>query len=505
MNRKSSARMPGYAELLTRGVDLDALLGEHLAATGPDGIRALAEAVNRIPMPLTQAESRRPLAPATSHTLVETVGALEALDSALYAKQAEYALAYEESLAADRKASNVRIKNPGWGAGAEIALALHLSPREGTGFTNTARLLVNDFPHTLDGLRTGALTRKQARVVAGACRELRQDTRRLIDGLLWEDTHNCFAAGTQKLKELISYWAKILEATDQEDSEAKARKERGISLWQVDAHRVRLSGLLPLEQGAAIAQVLAREVDRARSRPGEDRNQGQLRADILYESLTGLRADGGIPVNLGLVMSAETFTGESLEPVLIPGHGYLSAARGRELLAGKPEETLRSWVRSLWMDAQTGNLVAMGSKARRFTGNLKKQVMVRDQYCRTPYCNGKIEDIDHVVQVRRNGETSADNASARCKRCNQTKEAPGWVEVPVPGERHTIKITTPSGHSYLSVAPPLPGFSNQAILRVRQKQLKNRARDRAMNRLKGRSPGAAPPTETGPPVPPPPW
>lgn len=484
MRSNPSAGTPGYAELVEQGVDMAALFAEHLVASGSVEIRGLAAAVNQIPVPRFQVGIRQRFAPEESHGLVETVSALECLDSALFAKQAEFTLAYEESLAADRRAQNIRVKHPGWGAAADIAMALHLSPRDGTRFANTARLLVEDFPRTLQGLRSGALNRNQARVVASECRRLRKETRRLMDGLLWEETHNCFDIGTQKLKELISYWAQILEASAEEDSEEKARKERGISVWQVDAHRVRVSGTFPLEQGVAIAQVLAREADRAQSLPGEERNQAQLRADILYETLTGLRACGGIPVSLELVMSAETFTGESIEPVLIPGHGFISAGRARELLAGKPGETLKSWARSLWVDAQSGNLVAMGSKARRFTGNLKRQVMVRDQYCRTPYCNGKIRDIDHVVQVRRNGKTCVENASGRCKRCNQTKEAPGWSEVPVPGDRHSIEITTPSGHSYLSVAPPLPGMANQAIIRVQQK------------RRKDRGPGEEPPGES---------
>jgi hypothetical protein len=43
--------------------------------------------------------------------------------------------------------------------------------------------------------------------------------------------------------------------------------------------------------------------------------------------------------------------------------------------------------------------------------------------------------------------------------CNHTKEAPGWSAEPRPGPRHTLQIHTPTGHTYLSMAPPLPGDS----------------------------------------------
>ncbi|MDQ6752497.1 MAG: hypothetical protein M3017_03565, partial [Actinomycetota bacterium] len=44
-----------------------------------------------------------------------------------------------------------------------------------------------------------------------------------------------------------------------------------------------------------------------------------------------------------------------------------------------------------------------------------------------------------------------------CERCNQAKEAPGWSSRPRPGPRHTVETRTPTGHTYRSTAPPLPG------------------------------------------------
>ena len=45
-----------------------------------------------------------------------------------------------------------------------------------------------------------------------------------------------------------------------------------------------------------------------------------------------------------------------------------------------------------------------------------------------------------------------------CERCNYAKESPGW-QVTAGSENgiHTAEFVTPTGKSYRSTAPPLPG------------------------------------------------
>ncbi|MGL3805254.1 HNH endonuclease [Paeniglutamicibacter sp. R2-26] len=436
----------GYEALVARGVDMDELVAEHLIQCGAPGVRGVTEAVNRLPVP------------ADHHSMVASVAALEGLKSALHAKQADLAVGYEDSLAVERLAHKVMVANPGWGASKDVAIAMHLSPKQGTIFTNHSRILIEDLPRTLQGLRDGVLTWAQVRVIASGSRHLQAVNRKMIDNLLWEEAHTCFESGDKKLEEAVAYWALILEPKTEEDLEAKAVKERYLSAYQIDAHRVKFSGILPLECGIPIMQAMARETEHAQMTAGDDRNPGQVGADTFYESMTGLKAGGSIPLELLLVVDPATLIGNGNEPMLIPGFGFVSAGKGRDLIAGDPDDELTTWYRNIYMAPKTGRLVAMDSKARRFTGNLKKLIAVRDQYCRTPYCNGKIQASDHVVQVRKNGKTTAENAAGRCHSCNQTKEAPEWDELPVPGDRHKFMITTPSGHSYISKAPPILGL-----------------------------------------------
>ena len=51
---------------------------------------------------------------------------------------------------------------------------------------------------------------------------------------------------------------------------------------------------------------------------------------------------------------------------------------------------------------------------------------LRDQRCRTPYCDAPIRHRDHAEPHNRGGPTSALNGLGSCERCNYAKEAPGW-------------------------------------------------------------------------------
>ncbi len=100
----------------------------------------------------------------------------------------------------------------------------------------------------------------------------------------------------------------------------------------------------------------------------------------------------------------------------------------------------------------------MDSKARLFPPRLRRFIEVRDDTCRTPYCDAPIRHIDHVVPWRSGGTTTVDNSAGLCEACNQTKENPGWTAKQVVEDVHTLEVGTPTGHSYRSSAPPpLPG------------------------------------------------
>ena len=126
--------------------------------------------------------------------------------------------------------------------------------------------------------------------------------------------------------------------------------------------------------------------------------------------------------------------------------------------SGVVSEADRVWLRRLYTAPATGELIAMDSKSRFVPASLARMITARDQTCRTPWCSAPIRHQDHIRRHADGGATSVANLQGLCEECNQAKEAPGWTARAVPGKaRHTVEITTPTGHRYRSTAPPLPG------------------------------------------------
>jgi hypothetical protein len=115
------------------------------------------------------------------------------------------------------------------------------------------------------------------------------------------------------------------------------------------------------------------------------------------------------------------------------------------------------FLQRLFTAPATGELLAMDAKARLFPPRLRRFIEARDHTCRTPYCDAPIRYFDHVVPWHEGGPTSLENGAGLCEACNHTKENPGWSAKPFPESVHTLEFRTPTGHTYKSTAPPMPG------------------------------------------------
>ena len=129
----------------------------------------------------------------------------------------------------------------------------------------------------------------------------------------------------------------------------------------------------------------------------------------------------------------------------------------------------------------------MDSRRRVFTGLLRRLLVLRDDVCATPWCDGVIAHADHARPVRDGGTTAFENGNGKCARCNYVKEAPGWrvrlhpprltssgrlpdsaddgawhlADRPVAGTTPELEVTTPLGRRYVSHPPPLLGWGWQ--------------------------------------------
>ena len=67
---------------------------------------------------------------------------------------------------------------------------------------------------------------------------------------------------------------------------------------------------------------------------------------------------------------------------------------------------LRVWLRRLYTAPDTGELTAMESRARLFPPGLRRFIQVRDETCRTPYCDAPIRHLDHIIPWHEGGHTT---------------------------------------------------------------------------------------------------
>ena len=190
-------------------------------------------------------------------------------------------------------------------------------------------------------------------------------------------------------------------------------------------------------------------------------------ADALVERTTG--TPGGISgVEIQLVITDRTLLQADSEPARLPGYGTVPAGWARSIVNGtgsrlgataadKDDTAFKVWLRRLYTHPRSGELVAMDSRARIFPPGLRRLIQTRDDTCRTPYCDAPIRHLDHIIPWHHGGKTTQANGAGLCEACNHTKETPGWTAIPRPGPRHTIELTTPTGHTYHSTTPPLPG------------------------------------------------
>ena len=135
-------------------------------------------------------------------------------------------------------------------------------------------------------------------------------------------------------------------------------------------------------------------------------------------------------------------------------HGPRRATARRTRDGGTPARRLSAvWLRRLYTAPGTGELIAMDSRARLFPPGLRRFIQARDDTCRTPYCDAPSATWTTSSPGTDGGPTTQANGAGLCEACNHTKETPGWSVRPRPGPRHTLEITTPTGHTYHSTAP----------------------------------------------------
>jgi hypothetical protein len=387
--------------------------------------------------------------------LITAIARLEQLKSAAAAGQARAAAALDERRRAAEAAAGMPANKRGRGLASEVALARRDSPSRGNRHLGFAKALVHEMPHTLAALECGALSEWRATLIVRESACLNVADRRTLDAEMCADVSSLDGSGDARITAAAKDIAYRLDPQAVVDRAAKAEAERNVTIRPAPDAMTRLSALLPLKQGVSVYAALRRSADTT----FDDRSRGQVMADTLVERVTGRPAETAEPVALNLVMTDQALFGEDNCPALVDGYGPIPAEIARKLVSSAVgDERSKATLRRLYRHPKSGALAAMESRSRCFPKGLALFIGLRDQTCRTPYCDAPIRHHDHAVPKNRGGPTHVLNGLGMCAHCNYVKESPGW-EVTTCEEDgvHTAEFATPTGAHYQSTAPPLPG------------------------------------------------
>jgi hypothetical protein len=435
---------------------------------------------------------------------LDLVAELERLKHAAAATQARATHALRKSCEAARPQDVVR------SVGSEVALARRQSPTLGDRFVGLARALVDEMPHTLNALAEGSCSERHALLMVQVTSVLTLEDRAEVDRRVGPLLGRLGVRGAENAARRV---AAELDAGAVVRRMEDAARSRRVTVRPAPDGMAYLTVLGPL-----VEVVGAHAALRARSQtvvggqcpdePPDGRRVGAVAADTALRLLSGRAVGQTQPVEVHLVMTDRALLGTgdtarpTSEPARIPGHGSLPAPTARAWLRGRApsdrggrcdeqhdgaggggtgaeqdgcdgggrggeqdgaggavaDRAARVWLRRLYTSPDGRDLVAMDSRRRTFRGHLRRMLVLRDDVCRTSWCEAPIAHADHTVPARDDGATSFVQGAGRCARCNYVKEAPGWTAAVLTG--HEVRVTTPLGHSYASGPPPLLGWGS---------------------------------------------
>ena len=245
---------------------------------------------------------------------------------------------------------------------------------------------------------------------------------------------------------------------------ANAENERTVTIRPAPDTMTYLTALLPVAQGVSVYAALRRAADTC----CDGRSRGQVMADTLVERVTGRAATVPTPIAVNLVLSDETLLGGHTAPADIGGYGPIPAAVARAMVCGAvTDRRSRATLRRLYAHPRSGALVAMESRARRFPRGLAAFIELRDQRCRTPYCDAPIRHRDHaqpwaeggpdhrdqrarvlrVLQLRQGSRTAGGSAPASMKTTRTQLNSPPRRAIATGRGPHRAHRRSPSASS----------------------------------------------------------
>ena len=386
---------------------------------------------------------------------IDLLRALEDLKNASAGTQTAVTADLVSSQRAEPAAADEPRARRGRGIPSQVALARRISPARAQQLVGFATVVRREMPCTDTALRTGRITERAALALVQetACLEL--PARAEVDRRIAGDGDAVELMSEKQVIGTARAMVAELDPAAVAERRRRAEAERRVTTKPAPDTMMWLTTLTTVKDGVSVYAVLRREADRLRA-AGDPRSRDQIMTDTLRDRVLGAEGSASaLPLMINVIVPDSVLLGDDDGVGWVQDYGPVPGDLLREWIAQNAEDGVEQFVRRLYASPQTGELVAMDSKATKFDGRLADYLRLRDQTCRTLYCDARIRHLDHVVRKADGGPTSAVNGQGLCETCNQAKEGWRWAARPRPGPNgeHVVEIVTPTGHRYTTRPP----------------------------------------------------
>jgi hypothetical protein len=247
---------------------------------------------------------------------IDLISTLEAVKGGVAAAQARVAVAFADSQVVGQRAAGLSGTDVGRGVGAQVALARRESPSRGSRHLGLARALGGgELPHTMAHLSAGRTNEWRATIVCQETACLTVEQRQQVDAAIADELPTL---GDARLRARVRGLAARLDNAAASQRASRAESARRVTLRPAPTTMAYLTALLPVGQGVAVLAALRKAA--ADRDPGDARTVDQVCADALVERVTGQARADAVPVEVQLVMPAETLFGDDT----VEGEGDLA-------------------------------------------------------------------------------------------------------------------------------------------------------------------------------------
>ncbi|GAC1458682.1 MAG: HNH endonuclease signature motif containing protein [Pseudarthrobacter sp.] len=339
------------------------------------------------------------------------------------------------------------------GTVAEVACALIVSERTGSGLLSEAHRLLSALPLTLAALQAGTISWQHARIMTDETLNLDHAGAAALEAHFLDPTAPNPARGPAgeltpgRFRAKARSWRERHHPDSIEKRHTRSAADRRLEYTPDRDGMAWLSAYLPADTAARIWERTTTAA-RAMQGPTECRTLTQLRADNAAAWLLGGKADLIPSPKAQVLVTVPVFAlmGLTDEPAMLDGYGPIPASMARDLVANGADSFHR-----VLIDPRDGAPLEIGRTSYRLTKAMRQWLRLRDGKCPFPGCsnNSLDNEADHLLAWAKGGTTGVANLGQPCPKHHRLRHTSPWQPTPATKNEPPGWIS-PTGRHYKS-------------------------------------------------------